>query len=666
MDSNIDPNSDFLTNRPSSFLEPLDPAILTNAVWVDLYQTPGAVFPTSPVLSTGITSPTAVIQTSPTPTSLIASTVTNTGAPTVSPTNTFIYYPPAPTNTPKPIVPPTNTPIPSADLAITKDDGVLSYLAGRTVTYTITVINNGPNNVTGAVVTDNIPTQVANWTWVCAQQNGGATGCDAAPNNSTNFTDTINLPNGASIVYTVTANISGGATGNLVNTAAVNIPAGYTESSPSNNSSTDTDTLTTTSADLSISKNDGVTTIYNGDTVTYTVRVTNSGPSNVTGAILSDPATSGLSKTSVACSGTPSLCAAPPSVAQLESGTFALPTLSSGQFYEITISANVTSISGTITNTATVTAPVGVNDPNTANNSASDMDTVAPKADLQITKTDNSTDYAANALKAYVIKVTNAGPSDVTGASVTDLTLTNAANPNIFGAAWSCTSSNGGSCSPGAGTGNINNTVNLPSGSSITYTVLAVVVNSPSGPLANTATVTEPGGVYDPNGTNNSATDTDTLLVPDATPPGIGVTPDGTTFNIPAGTYITLQLGTPVAVNGHASWDLIYYELPAGIGINMDVVILQVGNGSNWYTILNWGDGSSNTGTNIVSPPGCATEPDNCPIDASLLYNSTGIAIDLDGIVPNGTYPYIRIFSPSSPLDTDGQVEVDAIEVLSP
>ena len=209
MDSNIDPNSDFLTNRPSSFLEPLDPAILTNAVWVDLYQTPGAVFPTSPVLSTGITSPTPVIQASPTPTSLIVVTMTNTVAPTVTPTSTFIYYPPAPTNTPKPPVPPTKTPIPVADLAITKTDGVPSYVAGGTLTYTITVINNGPDDVTGAVVTDNLPSQISNWTWSCTQQNGGATGCNAAPNNSSNFTDTINLPNGAGIVYTVTAIISG-------------------------------------------------------------------------------------------------------------------------------------------------------------------------------------------------------------------------------------------------------------------------------------------------------------------------------------------------------------------------------------------------------------------------------------------------------------------------
>jgi hypothetical protein len=40
---------------------------------------------------------------------------------------------------------------------------------------------------------------------------------------------------------------------------------------------------------------------------------------------------------------------------------------------------------------------------------------------------------------------------------------------------------------------------------------------------------------------------------------------------------------------------------------------------------------------------------------------STGIGIDLDGVVPPGTYPYIRIISPS---DSGDGVDVDAIEIL--
>jgi uncharacterized repeat protein (TIGR01451 family) len=43
---------------------------------------------------------------------------------------------------------------PSANLSITKSNGVDSALKGSTVTYTVNVTNNGPDSMTGAVVTD--------------------------------------------------------------------------------------------------------------------------------------------------------------------------------------------------------------------------------------------------------------------------------------------------------------------------------------------------------------------------------------------------------------------------------------------------------------------------------------------------------------------------------
>ncbi|MFY8207462.1 MAG: hypothetical protein ACOVKN_10570 [Arenimonas sp.] len=97
------------------------------------------------------------------------------------------------------------------------------------------------------------------------------------------------------------------------------------------------------SADLSITKTNGVTTLVSGAATTYTVRVSNAGPDAATGAIISDPAVTGLNKTAVACSaavGNKYVTA--PSVAQLEGGTFALPALAVGEFYEITVTATVT------------------------------------------------------------------------------------------------------------------------------------------------------------------------------------------------------------------------------------------------------------------------------------------------------------------------------------
>src|SRR5206468_10058699 len=111
-----------------------------------------------------------------------------------------------------------------------------------------------------------------------------------------------------------------------------------------------------TTADLSVTKTDGVGSVSAGGSTIYTITVTNGGPSSVTGATLQDLAVAGLSKTSVSCSSAVgNQCSSAPTVTQLEAG-FALPTLANGQFYEILVGANVTATTGSVGNTATVTA----------------------------------------------------------------------------------------------------------------------------------------------------------------------------------------------------------------------------------------------------------------------------------------------------------------------
>src|SRR5512133_236595 len=47
MGSKLDPNSDYLTNRPINFVPAIDPSILTQPAWMAFYLTPGATIPTS-------------------------------------------------------------------------------------------------------------------------------------------------------------------------------------------------------------------------------------------------------------------------------------------------------------------------------------------------------------------------------------------------------------------------------------------------------------------------------------------------------------------------------------------------------------------------------------------------------------------------------------------
>ena len=382
----------------------------------------------------------------------------------------------------------------SADLSITKTDGVTTATAGGSVTYTITAANSGPSNATGATIADTFPASLS-CTWTCAGAGGGT--CTAS--GSGNINNSVNLPSGGSVTYTAACTISALATGTLSNTATVTAPGGVTDPTPGNNSATDTDTLAA-SADLSITKTDGVTTATAGGSVTYTITAANAGPSSATGATVADTFPASLSCTWTCVGAGGGTCTA--SGSGNINNTVNLP---SGGSVTYTAACTISSFAtGTLSNTATVTAPAGVTDPTPGNNSATDTDTLAATADLSITKTDGVTAATAGGSVTYTITASNAGPSNATGATVADTF------PASLSCTWTCAGAGGGTCTA-SGSGNINNTVNLPSGGSVTYTATCTISALATGTLSNTATVTAPAGVTDPTPGNNSATDTDTL-----------------------------------------------------------------------------------------------------------------------------------------------------------
>lgn len=393
-----------------------------------------------------------------------------------------------------------------ADLSVVKDNGQTSYLAGSVVTYTVTVTNLGGASVTGATVSDALPANISTWAWACTNQLNGASGCTPAASSSADFTDTINLPVNGSIIYTVTANVIASPAGDLVNTATVSVPDGYTDTNTGNNTSTDTDTLTLSSVDLEITKDDGAVGYSAGSTVTYTVTVRNLSGSDVTGATVSDPRPSNIATWAWTCTsetGGASGCTPAGNSASDFTDAVNLPV---GGEIVYTVTTNiVANPTGNLVNTATVTPPSGFADSNTANNSSTDINTLLI-ADLSITKDDGQVRYAGDDTLTYTVTVINLGTADVTGAVVSD-----AIPANILSWTWVCTTEGGGATGCDGAASNstdFTDTVDLPDGGTIVYTVTAVVVSSPIGDLLNTATVSIPSGYTDPNPDNNTSADT--------------------------------------------------------------------------------------------------------------------------------------------------------------
>lgn len=126
---------------------------------------------------------------------------------------------------------------------------------------------------------------------------------------------------------------------------------------------------------------------------------------------------------------------------------------------------------------------------------------IANVADLSVTKTDNQEIFRSGEPVTYTITVSNAGPVGVIGASVQDILP-----DELSQAQWVCTPGNGATCSA-SGDGDISDLVDIPNGSSVSYTLTAETDLNYFGDVTNTVTVTAPLNVDDPNPDNDTATD---------------------------------------------------------------------------------------------------------------------------------------------------------------
>jgi uncharacterized repeat protein (TIGR01451 family) len=124
-------------------------------------------------------------------------------------------------------------------------------------------------------------------------------------------------------------------------------------------------------ADLAITKTDSPDPVKGGQNLTYTIVVTNNGPSTATGVTMTDqlPKNAGFASAAT----TKGTCSAKPSRALV---TCALGDLVSGASATVTIVVK-SPAKGTITNTASVTA-TSPTDPNPGNNTATATTTVLP------------------------------------------------------------------------------------------------------------------------------------------------------------------------------------------------------------------------------------------------------------------------------------------------
>jgi uncharacterized repeat protein (TIGR01451 family) len=419
--------------------------------------------------------------------------------------------------------------IPTADLAVTVTDGKTTVVPGTSNTYTITVTNNGPDTVTSLTLSDTIPASLLNPNFAPSV---------GAYNVGTGAWSGLNLATGQSVTMTLTGTVDPSATGSLANIVTVSPPAGTTDSNSANDSFTDNDTLTP-QADLAVTMTDGVTTVAPGDSIAYTMRVTNNGPSMVD-ALVTDLFPADFTNilwfvvlNSGAISASPS-----GGNGDIHDTVKLLPGGSATFRASGQISASAT---GPLANTVTVTAPAGTTDSNPANDTATDTNALQLPADLAVTITDAATTLAPGSVDTYTITVANNGPN-----TVSSFTLIDAIPAALLNATFGSPSA--GSYDPGSG---LWSGLNLANGQSVSITRSAVI-GIATGTLSNTVTVSLPAGLADTNAGNNAATDTDMLvLFSSPYPPPPSATSANMILRRTDGLYAIYNLGNNATLATH-------------------------------------------------------------------------------------------------------------------
>jgi uncharacterized repeat protein (TIGR01451 family) len=174
-----------------------------------------------------------------------------------------------------------------------------------------------------------------------------------------------------------------------------------------------TTTQVTTAADLQIAKIDTADPVLAGALFTYSITVTNNGPSAASGATVADALPGELTFNAAGSS--------PECTASGQDVTCDIEDLSAGAEVTLTIAVRTDPAledGTTLMNTASVSG--NESDPNAGNNSAQQWTTVNREADLRITKSASADPVSAGTSFTYAIGVTNNGPSVASNVTVAD------------------------------------------------------------------------------------------------------------------------------------------------------------------------------------------------------------------------------------------------------
>ena len=252
--------------------------------------------------------------------------------------------------------------------------------------------------------------------------------------------------------------------------------------------------------DLLLGKSASPVSLSIGQTTTFTLTISNTGPAQATAATVIDGLPAGLGTLSF-LSASGSNAATTLTASNITGSTFTgTATIPANQTLSILIKA-VATANGAPINAATVTAPAAAHDDNLANNTGTVTVVVGPSADLSATKVASTPSLALGQTTTFTLTFVNSGPSSATSATLNDLLPTSMGTLTFVTA----TGANGATLTNRITTASVfNGTATLPVASTLTVVLQAVA--GTSGAVINSTTVATPAGVTEVNPDNNRGT----------------------------------------------------------------------------------------------------------------------------------------------------------------
>jgi large repetitive protein len=373
----------------------------------------------------------------------------------------------------------TDTPV--AEIAIVKTASPSPAVPGADLTYTVTVTNVGQTVYTGAAFDDDLSGVLDDATFGTATADVG-TATFASPT----LTWTGDLPIGQTATVTVTVAVTSPATGDHLLRNAVTSSTTGTDCPGASTCSVEVPV-----ADVQVGKTADRTTTVPGDTVTYTLTITNSGQSTLAGATVTDDLTGALDDATFGAASATigSVAFAPPTLTwtgNLPAGTTATVT------YSVIVREPDPGDHRLINR---VVAPLPGSNCTTAASDPVQCTTTIAVAELRITKTAAPATTVPNGTVTYTAVVSNTGQTTQSGLLFVD-DLTGVLDDANFGTV-AATVGTASFASP-----QLSFTASLAPGgtSTVTYTVQVRQLNLGDQRLVNRLTSTAPGATCSPTG----------------------------------------------------------------------------------------------------------------------------------------------------------------------